>query len=135
MKRTQSTSWPERRVGQHHVAPVLQRDVPQRPRQRVVVPNLGGHIDAVHDHVGGAEQVRRLLLLDPVDPRLQIASCSGVFTSNESNYEESQAPTSDDDSAALPLRSCGELSRAAMPRARLRARATQVVQQSNIVEF
>ena len=49
----------------------LRAVVAQRAGQRVVVADVGGHIDAVQDHVGGAQHVRQRLLLDAVDALLQ----------------------------------------------------------------
>ena len=54
----------EGRVGDDDVHAVLGRPVAQRAGQRVVVADVGGHVDAVQQHVGHAQQVRQVLLLD-----------------------------------------------------------------------
>ena len=43
----------------------------ERPRQGVVVADVGGHVDAVEHQVGHAEHVREVLLLDAGEAVLQ----------------------------------------------------------------
>ena len=54
----------EGRVGEDDVDAVGRAVVAQRARQGVVVADLAGDLDAVQQHVGDAQQVRELLLLD-----------------------------------------------------------------------
>ena len=62
----------KRRIGQHHVNPVAHTDVAQGPSERVVVPNAGRHINTMHDHVGGTQQVRQGLLLHALNAGLKL---------------------------------------------------------------
>jgi hypothetical protein len=61
----------EGRVGDDHFHALFRPPADQRARQRVVVADIAGHINAVQDHVGGAEQVRQRLLLDAEYAALQ----------------------------------------------------------------
>ena len=54
----------EGRIGQHDVHAVGLRVADVGPRQRVVVAHEARVLDAVQQHVGDAEHVRKLLLLD-----------------------------------------------------------------------
>src|SRR6185369_15694687 len=57
----------EGRVGDDDIDPVTRAVVAQRARQGVVVADVSRYVDAVQNHVGGAQQVRQRLLLDAVD--------------------------------------------------------------------
>ncbi len=61
----------EGRIGQDDINLITRAIVDQRARQGVVVADLAGHFNAVQQHVGGAQQVRHLLLFDAVDGGLQ----------------------------------------------------------------
>ena len=54
----------------------LRAVVAQRAGQGVVVADVGGHVDAVQQHVGHAQHVRQVLLLDAGDAVLQSAASS-----------------------------------------------------------
>ena len=54
----------ERRIGEHDVDAVALRVADVGPRQRVVVAHEARVLDAVQQHVGDAQHVRQLLLLD-----------------------------------------------------------------------
>ncbi len=54
----------EGRVGDDDVHALLRSLVAQGAGEGVVVADVGGHVDAVQHHVGHAEQVRQVLLLD-----------------------------------------------------------------------
>ena len=62
----------ERRIGQHDVHAVALRIADVRARQRVVVAHEARVLDAVQQHVGDAQHVRKLLLLDGAQARLHL---------------------------------------------------------------
>ena len=59
-----SSSRPPRRIGEHDVHPVALRVADVGPRQRVIVAHEARVLDAVQQHVGDAQHVRKLLLFD-----------------------------------------------------------------------
>ena len=61
----------ERRVGDDQIHAVLRAVVAERPGQRVVVPDVRRHLDAVEDHVRHTQEVRHRLLLNAEDARLE----------------------------------------------------------------
>ena len=57
----------KRRIGDQAIDFLVGAPVVPGAAQRVAVVDLAGHVDAVQQHVGGAEQMRQLFLLDAVD--------------------------------------------------------------------
>ena len=70
----------EGRIGDDHIDAVLGAVVAQRASQGVVVADLRGHVDAVEDHVGHAQEVRQRLLLDAA------ACCPAAFASSSASF-------------------------------------------------
>jgi len=58
-------------IGHDDVDPVPVRIVPQGAGQGVVVPDVGGRVDAVEDHVGDAEHIGQGFLIDAADGGLE----------------------------------------------------------------
>ena len=52
-------------IGDNHIHPFLAFPVKQRPAKGVVVADVGGHVNAVQQQVGHAQDIRQVLLLDP----------------------------------------------------------------------
>ena len=63
----------ERRIGDDDIHALLRAPVAQRARQRVVVPHVGGDVDAVQQQVGHAQHMRQVLLLDAGEAVLDVA--------------------------------------------------------------
>ena len=69
----------EGRIGEHDVHAVGLRVADIGPRQRVVVAHEAGVLDAVQQHVGDAEHVRKLLLLDRAQGLPASSASSSTF--------------------------------------------------------
>jgi hypothetical protein len=61
----------ERWIGDDAVDSILRPVTGQRSGQSIVVPDVGGHVDAVQQHVGDAQQMRQRFFLNAQDRTLK----------------------------------------------------------------